>query len=128
MDELGPDVPLHFTAFHPDWKMIDKPHTPAATLTRARDDRAAQRPALRYTGNVHEAPAAARTARVRGAAHRARLVRAQRWNLAPAGAAHVRHAVPGVFETRPGRWGARRLAYGSGTSRLDAQSKPRLRR
>src|SRR5262247_168326 len=36
MQHLGPDVPLHFTAFHPDWKMLDKPHTPPATLTRAR--------------------------------------------------------------------------------------------
>ena len=36
-DRLGPGVPLHFTAFHPDWKMLDRPRTPAATLTRARD-------------------------------------------------------------------------------------------
>ena len=36
-DKLGPDVPLHFTAFHPDWKMLDKPRTPPATLTRARE-------------------------------------------------------------------------------------------
>jgi len=34
---LGPDVPLHFTAFHPDWKMRDKPATSAAILSRARD-------------------------------------------------------------------------------------------
>ncbi len=31
-ENLGPDVPWHFTAFHPDFKMLDKPHTPAATL------------------------------------------------------------------------------------------------
>jgi pyruvate formate lyase activating enzyme len=51
---LGPDVPLHFTAFHPDWKMTDVPATPAATLTRARA--IAQRAGLRYvyTGNVHD--------------------------------------------------------------------------
>ena len=34
---LGPDVPLHFTAFHPDFKMTDLPPTPASTLVRARD-------------------------------------------------------------------------------------------
>ena len=34
--ELGVDVPLHFTAFHPDWKLTDLPPTPAQTLTRAR--------------------------------------------------------------------------------------------
>jgi len=52
--ELGPDVPLHFSAFHPDWKMIDIPPTPAATLTRARA--LAQRHGLHYvyTGNVHD--------------------------------------------------------------------------
>ncbi|MGH8706023.1 MAG: AmmeMemoRadiSam system radical SAM enzyme [Burkholderiales bacterium] len=51
---LGLDVPLHFTAFHPDWKMTDIPHTPPATLTRARA--IALRYGLRYvyTGNVHD--------------------------------------------------------------------------
>ena len=53
--ELGPDVPLHFTAFHPDWKMTDIPATPAATLTRAR--RIALDHGLHhvFTGNVHDA-------------------------------------------------------------------------
>jgi len=37
MTRLGPDVPLHFTAFHPDYKMLDLPRTPAFTLTTARD-------------------------------------------------------------------------------------------
>ncbi len=52
--ELGPDVPLHFSAFHPDWKMTDIPATPAATLARAR--RIALRHGLHYvyTGNVHD--------------------------------------------------------------------------
>ena len=52
--ELGPDVPLHFSAFHPDWKMTDVPATPVATLTRAR--RIALRHGLHhvYTGNVHD--------------------------------------------------------------------------
>src|SRR5438128_10547279 len=36
MKELGPDVPLHFTAFHPDFKLMDRPPTPPSTLTRAR--------------------------------------------------------------------------------------------
>lgn len=52
--ELGPDVPLHFTAFHPDWKMSQVPPTPAATLVRAR--RIARDAGLHYvyTGNVHD--------------------------------------------------------------------------
>ena len=35
VEKLGPDVPVHFTAFHPDWKMMDVPPTPPAPLTRA---------------------------------------------------------------------------------------------
>jgi pyruvate formate lyase activating enzyme len=54
-ENLGPDVPLHFSAFHPSWKMMDRPRTPPATLTRAR--RIAREVGLRhvYTGNVHDA-------------------------------------------------------------------------
>ena len=52
--ELGPDVPLHFSAFHPDWKMADIPPTPPGTLTRAR--KLALEAGLHYvyTGNVHD--------------------------------------------------------------------------
>jgi pyruvate formate lyase activating enzyme len=51
---MGPDVPLHFTAFHPDFKMMDRPPTPPATLSRARA--AALEVGLHhvYTGNVHD--------------------------------------------------------------------------
>ena len=53
-DRLGVDVPLHFTAFHPDWKMLDRPRTPAATLTRARNRALANGLRHVYTGNVHD--------------------------------------------------------------------------
>jgi pyruvate formate lyase activating enzyme len=54
VDTLGPDVPLHFSGFHPDFKMMDVPPTPSATLTRAR--RIAKQHGLNYvyTGNVHD--------------------------------------------------------------------------
>ena len=54
MEHLGPDVPLHFSAFHPDWKMLTVPHTPKATLSRSRE--IALRTGLHYvyTGNVHD--------------------------------------------------------------------------
>ncbi|MGA9519969.1 MAG: AmmeMemoRadiSam system radical SAM enzyme [Myxococcaceae bacterium] len=54
MANLGPDVPLHFSAFHPDYKLVDVPPTPASTLQRAR--RIARAAGLRhvYTGNVHD--------------------------------------------------------------------------
>jgi pyruvate formate lyase activating enzyme len=53
-DHMGVDTPLHFTAFHPDYKMLDRPPTPAATLTRARA--IAREAGLRhvYTGNVRD--------------------------------------------------------------------------
>jgi pyruvate formate lyase activating enzyme len=52
--ELGRDTPLHFSAFHPDWRMLDRPRTPPETLTRARA--IAREVGLRhvYTGNVHD--------------------------------------------------------------------------
>lgn len=51
--ELGPDVPLHFSAFHPDYKMLDVPPTPVSTLVRARDIAMKQGLHYVYTGNVH---------------------------------------------------------------------------
>lgn len=52
--ELGPDVPLHFSAFHPDYKMLDVPPTPAATLTRSREIALKAGLHYVYTGNVHD--------------------------------------------------------------------------
>jgi pyruvate formate lyase activating enzyme len=54
MKELGPDVPLHFTAFHPDFKMTDLPPTPASTLTRSRKIALDEGLNYVYTGNVHD--------------------------------------------------------------------------
>jgi pyruvate formate lyase activating enzyme len=53
-ENLGPDVPLHFTAFHPDWKMTDVGATPPATLTRAREIGQLAGLNYVYTGNVHD--------------------------------------------------------------------------
>lgn len=54
-DHLGPNVPLHFTAFHPDYKMSDLPRTPKETLTRSREIALANGLHHVYTGNVHDA-------------------------------------------------------------------------
>lgn len=51
--ELGPDVPLHFSAFHPDHKMRDVPATPPTTLVRARGIALQAGLHYVYTGNVH---------------------------------------------------------------------------
>jgi pyruvate formate lyase activating enzyme len=55
--KLGPDVPLHFTAVHPDFRMMDKPPTPVTTLLRARET--AREVGLKhvYVGNCHHAAA-----------------------------------------------------------------------
>ena len=55
VERLGPDVPVHFTAFHPDFKMLDRPPTPASTLSRARAIAVANGVRYAYTGNVHDA-------------------------------------------------------------------------
>jgi pyruvate formate lyase activating enzyme len=110
-EELGPDVPLHFSAFHPDWKMTDRPATPAATLTRARD--LAMRNGLHYvyTGNVHDAVGGSTWCPGCGAL----LIERDwfdlgRWGLAPDGrCAACGLAIPGVFAAQPGQWGGRRL-------------------
>ena len=52
--ELGDDVPLHFTAYHPDYKLTDQPPTPPATLTRAREIAMGEGLKYVYTGNVHD--------------------------------------------------------------------------
>jgi pyruvate formate lyase activating enzyme len=109
--ELGPDVPLHFSAFHPDWKMTDRPATPPATLTRARN--LAMRNGLHYvyTGNVHDAVGGSTWCPGCGALLIERdWYELGRWGLAPGGAcAACGLAIPGVFAARPGQWGARRL-------------------
>ncbi len=109
-DRLGPDVPLHFTAFHPDWKMLDVPPTPPATLRRARD--IARRAGLRYVyvGNVHDEEAESTFCPGCGAKLVGRdWYRLTTWNLDAEGCCRsCGHPIPGVFEAGPGRWGPRR--------------------
>jgi len=53
VEHLGPNVPMHFSAFHPEWKMMDHPSTPVSTLKRAREIAIANGVHYAYTGNVH---------------------------------------------------------------------------
>jgi pyruvate formate lyase activating enzyme len=111
MDHLGPDVPLHFTAFHPDYKMLDVAHTPHATLTRARD--IAVRHGLRYvyTGNVHDEAGQSTYGHACGAKLIGRdWYRTTAWRLTPeAACAACGVQCAGVFDARPGAWGQRRM-------------------
>jgi pyruvate formate lyase activating enzyme len=111
LTHLGPDVPLHFSAFHPDFKMRDVPATPPATLTRAR--RIALSAGLRfvYTGNVHDPGGQSTLCPGCGAA-----VIVRDWyellSYALSADGHCTacgFAVPGVFEGPAGGWGRRRL-------------------
>jgi len=108
--ELGPDVPLHFTAFHPDWKMRDVPRTPMATLTRARRMGLANGLRYVYTGNAHDVEGGTTSCGSCGSALIARdWYTILEWRLGPDGRCPDCHAaVPGVFEPAPGTWGARR--------------------
>jgi pyruvate formate lyase activating enzyme len=111
VDKLGPDVPLHFTAFHPDWRMIDMPPTPMATLTRAR--RIAVRNGIRYayTGNVHDLEGGTTLCH----ACTATLIgrdgyQITAWHLTADGHCEKCGApCPGVFEAAAGNWGSKRL-------------------
>jgi pyruvate formate lyase activating enzyme len=110
VENLGPDVPMHFTAFHPDFKMMDYPPTSRATLTRAR--RVALEAGVRYvyTGNVHDRDGSSTYC------HNCGNLLIERdwyvlgcWALDAQGCcAQCGAPCSGVFEARPGRWGAKR--------------------
>jgi pyruvate formate lyase activating enzyme len=109
--QLGVDVPLHFTAFHPDFKMMDVPPTPPATLRRAR--RIALDAGLRYvyTGNVHDPAGQSTSCPSCGYPVVVRdwyVIR--RYELTPDGRCmRCGTAVPGVYDGPAGDWGARRM-------------------
>jgi pyruvate formate lyase activating enzyme len=109
--ELGVDVPLHFTAFHPDYKMMDLPRTPASTLTRARRIALAEGIRYVYTGNVHD-----RTGGTTFCPACSRSVIERDWHeilkyeLAPDGRCrHCDAQLPGRFTTFSRQWGRRRV-------------------
>jgi pyruvate formate lyase activating enzyme len=109
LEALGPDVPLHFTAFHPDFKMTDIGPTPPATLRRARDQ--ARRAGLRhvYTGNIHDADGQSTYCSGCGALLIERdWYRLGEWNVSGAACGKCGAALAGRFAGRPGAWGRRR--------------------
>ncbi len=117
VDELGPDVPMHFSAFHPDWKMRDVPRTPATTLTRARAIARDAGVRYAYTGNVHDAEGDTTCCPGCGGAVIERdWYELKAWRMGPAGAcAACGAAIAGVFEDRAGDWGRKRLPVRIGT-------------
>ncbi|MDE3034463.1 MAG: AmmeMemoRadiSam system radical SAM enzyme [Nitrospirota bacterium] len=110
VERLGPDVPLHFTAFHPDWKMLDKQPTQPATLTRAR--RIAMGNGLRYvyTGNVHDEAGGSTLCHQCGTVLIGRdWYRLTTWTLTDDGRCGTcGTACAGLFDAKPGTWGPAR--------------------
>lgn len=110
VQKLGPDVPLHFSAFHPDFKMGDVPPTPPETLRRAR--RQAMQAGLRYvfTGNMHDVegdttfcPTCKEPVIVRD------WYELLEYRVTPAGTCpKCSTKIAGHFDAKPGTWGRRR--------------------
>ena len=111
VERLGPDVPWHFTAFHPDYRMLDVPPTPAATLTRAREIAISNGVRYAYTGNVADPVGGSTYCHGCGALVIARdRYRLGRYRLTADGCCRIcGTAIPGVFAGPPGDWGGRRL-------------------
>ncbi|MBA57411.1 MAG: AmmeMemoRadiSam system radical SAM enzyme [Pseudomonadales bacterium] len=108
---LGAEVPLHFSAFHPDYKMLDVPATPKATLVKAREIALAQGLQNVYTGNVHNregdttyCPGCGKPVIERD------WYELTGWHLSAAGhCLHCGTAVAGRFDSEPGNWGRKRV-------------------
>jgi AmmeMemoRadiSam system radical SAM enzyme len=110
LNELGDDVPLHFTAFHPDYKMMDTPATPPSTLTRARDLARSTGLKFVYTGNTHDpagqstyCPGCGKVVIERD------WYELGRYHLDDSRCGFCGTAIPGIFEAAPGHWGRRRV-------------------
>ena len=111
VEHLGPDVPMHFSAFHPDYRMLDKERTPFDTLARAR--RIARRNGVRhaYTGNVHDL--GRQSTYCHGCGERV-IGRdwyvLSEWKLDAGGCCTgCGTKLAGVFEEKPGNWGQKRM-------------------
>lgn len=105
VEHLGPNVPMHFTAFHPDWKMRDIARTPTSTLSRAREIARANGVRYAYTGNVSDPQGSSTWCH-----HCGELLierdwhRLGHWGLNElGGCAACGTAVPGVFTEQPER-------------------------
>ncbi|HEX2275424.1 MAG TPA: AmmeMemoRadiSam system radical SAM enzyme [Acidimicrobiales bacterium] len=111
VDDLGPDVPVHFTAFHPDYKMLDRPPTSPETLTRARRIALGNGVRFAYTGNVHDTEGSSTYCPGCGT----RVVERDwyaigEYRLTGDGACRsCGTQLPGRFSGGPGSWGPRRM-------------------
>ncbi len=123
VEHLGPSVPHHFTAFHPDFKLRDPPPTPAATLLRARQIARDNGVRHAYVGNVFDPAAQATCCHACGHVLIARRgYELGGWGLDEDGdCVACGERCAGVFEASPGGWGSRRRPVRIRRSRLRGQ-------
>jgi len=110
VERLGPDVPMHFSAFHPDFRMTDKPHTPPETLRMARGIALRNGVRYAYVGNVHDPACDSTFCHACGAELIGRdWYELTSWNLQPDGSCpNCGTPCAGVLEPNPGHWGRKR--------------------
>jgi pyruvate formate lyase activating enzyme len=110
-ENLGVDVPVHFTAFHPDYKMTETPPTPPDTLVRARQIGIGEGLRYVYTGNVHDTEGGSTLCPGCGSAVVVRDWYAMRYyGLTDDGHCQgCAHQIAGVYDGPAERWGRRRL-------------------
>ncbi len=109
VDKLGENVPLHFSAFHPDFRMLDLPPTPPETLRRARDIAIKNGVCYAYVGNVHDPACDSTYCHDCGQLLIGRdWYQLTNWNLVDQKCSKCQTRLPGRFEATPGDWGPRR--------------------
>lgn len=110
VDHLGPDVPIHFTAFHPDFRMMDKPRTPVETLIRAHKIARENGIHYAYTGNVqNESTAATFCSNCSAVLIGRKQYQLNDWNLDHDGyCRECNTRCAGHFQGPPGNWGNKR--------------------
>ncbi len=110
MDNLGPDIPIHFTAFHPDYKMNEIPATSQHTLAEARNIAKQNGIKFVYTGNVHDSEGGSTWCPSCGSVLIERdWYKLGAWRLDAQGCCRsCGEWIPGVFEAAPGDWGPKR--------------------
>jgi len=110
LKNLGADVPLHFTAFHPDFRMMDHPPTPPQTLRRAREIALSHGLHYVYTGNIHDVTTQSTYC------HNCKKLLIERdwyelgeYHIKDGKCEYCQTSIPGHFENKRGNWGAKRL-------------------
>lgn len=111
LNNLGADVPLHFTAFHPDFRLLNRPATPAFTLLKAREIALESGIQYVYTGNINDKV----TQSTYCHACRKLVIERDWYNIGKYRmnenrCADCNQTIPGVFDKLDGVWGRKRMA------------------